>query len=65
MRLPGATQFMAAWNRRHSLSGETVGIPPEREPRGSPFQTPAGLADGLGPESDPGSGVTAARPISG
>ncbi len=33
-----------------------VGVPPERDPRGSPFHMPARLADGLGLESDLGHG---------
>lgn len=34
------------------MIGENVGAPPKRSPRGSPFQMPTRLADGLGPESD-------------
>ena len=41
--------------------GETVG-PAHAEPRGSPFQMPTRLADGLGPESDPRWFATAFAP---
>src|SRR2546423_10385800 len=40
----------------HCYDWVNVGVPPERDPRGSPFQLPARLADGLGPGSDLGHG---------
>jgi hypothetical protein len=41
----------AARARDASCVGVTVGIPTNRDPRGSPFQLPTRLADGLGLES--------------
>ena len=50
---PMGWRFRAVARRRQRFYvGETVGVPPKRDPRGSPFQMPARLADGLGPESD-------------
>ena len=37
-------------------NGVNLGVPHTRDPRGSPFQLPARLADGLGLESDLGHG---------
>lgn len=65
MRLHEAARFIAARDAQHIRSGETVGFPLEREPRGSPFQMPTRLADGLGPESDPGDGLHRRSPHPG
>jgi hypothetical protein len=62
MWLRDATGLTVAGPQRDS-NGETTGGAHQRAPGGSPFQMPARLADGLGPESDPGDGSHRRSPL--
>jgi hypothetical protein len=52
--MSGTRDGFAANARCAILDWVNVGIPHTRDPRGSPFQLPTRLADGLGLESDLG-----------